>query len=318
MSPKFLPSQKTIPDDRPYRNSKKGNLIIRSADGVEFYVERAVIAHLSPIFQDMFSIPSPSDAEAKPVVDVTEPGVVWDALLGFCHFLPSDPFPSLSTIRALLEAARKYRMSAVEEWMRNTLLQSGYAETQALRTYAIACAYGLSDVALVAARGCIGLSDDHGGTKELELITALQYTRLGDFHKRCGSAAALAVSVKINSLPGWLTVHGAWLGPECAAVASRHNLVWHKVLRGCVDVPRYWVEYMQGVSAALQKRLDPSVARDPALVRPAVEAGLKCARCAPKIYWDMEEFAKLLEEAIEEAISLVSIDSPNFLWICPD
>lgn len=215
MSPKFLPSQKTIPDDRPYRNSEKGNLIIRSADGVEFYVERAVIAHLSPIFQDMFSIPSPSDAEAKPIVDVTELGVVWDALLGFCHFLPSDPFPSLSTIRALLEAARKYRMSAVEEWMRNTLLQSGYAETQALKTYAIACAYGLSDVALVAARGCIGLSDDHGGTKELELITALQYTRLGDFHKRCGSAAALAVSVKINSLPGWLTRHGAWLGP-CA------------------------------------------------------------------------------------------------------
>lgn len=212
MSPKLLPSHKSIPDDRPYRDSTKGNLIIRSADGVEFYVERAVIAHLSPVFQDMFSIPSPSDAEAKPVVDVTELGVVWDALLGFCHFLSSEPFPSLSTIRALLEAARKYRISAVEEWMRNTLLQSGYAETQALRTYAIACAYGLEDVALVAARGCIGLTDDHGGTKELELITALQYTRLGDFHKRCGSAAALAVSIKINSLPGWLTRHGAWLG----------------------------------------------------------------------------------------------------------
>ena len=71
-----------------------------------------------------------------------------------------------------------------------------------------------------------------------------------------------------------------------------------------MDVPEYWIEYMNAVSAALVERLDPAVARDKELRRQAAEkAAAGCRRCAEKVVWDLEEFGGILEDAIQEAIA---------------
>ena len=63
---------------------------------------------------------------------------------------------------------------------------------------------------------------------------------------------------------------------------------------------------MDAVGAALCEHLDPGVARTQTLVQPAVEKAMRCQKCARKVFWDMEKFARILEEAVEEAISAVS------------
>ena len=60
------------------------------------------------------------------------------------------------------------------------------------------------------------------------------------------------------------------------------------------------------VREALGERLDPGVARDARLVRPALESAVRCSTCAGRAWWDMEEFAGILADAIEEAIFSVS------------
>ncbi len=234
----------------------------------------------------------------------------------------SEPPLTLDDVATLLELAEKYDAQCVTKRMRTHLLLPEHLERDPTSVYALASHVGMADVVQIAARRTLSLALPARDLAEVRFHSGTALMRLLEYRTECGMAVADVVRVD-NAVPWWVLMEWrrfCFLSDcsECAAVAPRHNLVWHKVLRGCVDVPRYWVVYMQGVSAALQKKPDPSVARYSALVRPAVEAGLKCARCAPKIYWDMEEFAKLLEEAIEEAISLVSIDFPSFLRIRPD
>lgn len=326
-------------------NSKDANVILRSSDDVEFRVHRQVLALASPVLAALISrssaasttsfymepsfsrAPSASGTSSRahhrkrPILDLPHASATLDLFLRFIYPVP-EPSLTLDDVATLLELAEKYDAQGVTKRMRTHLLLPEHLEHDPTSVYALASHAGMADVVQIAARRTLALSLPARDLAEVRFHSGTALMRLLEYRTECGMAVADVVRVD-NAVPWWVLMEWRRLCflsdcSECAAVATRHNLVWHKVLRGCVDVPRYWVEYMQGVSAALQKRLDPSVARDPALVRPAVEAGLKCSRCAAKIYWDMEEFAKLLEEAIEEAISLVSIDSPNFLWICPD
>ena len=66
---------------------------------------------------------------------------------------------------------------------------------------------------------------------------------------------------------------------------------------------------MNGVADVLaeRERIDASVARDRERLRQAVEAAGNCEKCKERAFWDMDEWAEILEHAIEEAISSVSV-----------
>ncbi|KAJ8473276.1 hypothetical protein ONZ51_g7970 [Trametes cubensis] len=208
ISTKTVTSSKIVPDDDPFRDPTKGDLTLRTSDGVVFHVYKCIVANASPVFSDMFCLPCSPDQSDNPSISVPEAGITWERLLRICHLLPADSTLSLDEIRTILDAGKKYQMGPVIARMRLILLQSSYVDKQALPTYAIACAYGLEDVALVAARGCLRLPANLGSAQELELISALQYTRLLDFKRLCGIAAAEVVDGK-----AWLMAHGDMLGP---------------------------------------------------------------------------------------------------------
>ena len=113
------PTQDSSP---PYLDTSNGDLTIRTADHTDFHVHQCIISILSPVFADMFSLPkNPITSSPKPLVEVGEPGTVWAHILSFCYFLPL-PSLAIDDVHALLEAARKYQMPRVTDWMRRTLL----------------------------------------------------------------------------------------------------------------------------------------------------------------------------------------------------
>ncbi|EJD08556.1 uncharacterized protein FOMMEDRAFT_16876, partial [Fomitiporia mediterranea MF3/22] len=75
--------------DEPFIANVYADLIIRSSDGHDFHVLKGNLAMVSTIFKVMFSLPQPRAAEESdiehvlPVVDVSEPGPVVDALLRY-------------------------------------------------------------------------------------------------------------------------------------------------------------------------------------------------------------------------------------------
>ena len=60
------------------------NLIIRSSDLVDFRVHKSVLAMASPFFEDLLSLPQPSDSEivdGLPVVQFSESSELLNSLL---------------------------------------------------------------------------------------------------------------------------------------------------------------------------------------------------------------------------------------------
>ncbi|KAI0672531.1 hypothetical protein C8Q78DRAFT_1078037 [Trametes maxima] len=299
----------------PYCNPSRGDLIIRSMDGIDFYVDKCIIANASLVFADMFSLPV-SSTETKEIVHVTEPSDVWREVLEFCYLRVCDSNPpSLELICALLEVARKYRMTPVTKWMRSSLLRPEYVKRKALRAYAIACAYGLVDVAHVAARAYLSIPVDSGKAKELDLITALQYTRLLEYRKRCVSAAKAAVRPKTikGSVVIWLYEHGTLLGlpAKCNCNASSADLVVVKNTTRTKILLRIrpaWFIYLQALCERLETALEPSTAREPALLALVIAPANWCDSCRRKSLEYAMAFVKVVVDRIEQAIYAVELE----------
>jgi hypothetical protein len=70
----------------PFDNPDKADLIIRSSDGIDFYVYKFLLALVSPVFEDMFHIAIPQTRnpdEDLPYIDVTESSTTLRDLLSF-------------------------------------------------------------------------------------------------------------------------------------------------------------------------------------------------------------------------------------------
>lgn len=298
----------------PYHfNPTQENFIIRTVDNVEFHIDRSIIANASPVFANMLSrSPTPSDGQ-RPMVDVTEHSSVWYFLLNYCHLrLVDEPLLQLGTICALLGAADKYRMWAVRMWLERTLRRPEYLDPHAaLRTYAIACAYGIPAVARLAARHSLSRPAEHGGlVEELKLISALQYARLLDYRDQCVAAAVNAVSGFFTSA-SWLEEHSTLLGGcyDCrwsiertVAVVKVRDEVGHSVH---VPVRFEWLEYRKNLETQLKVCPDPSVARRSVLLDPAIRAAAKCEVCGEGILAKTYAFSHDVEATIDKAIAVV-------------
>lgn len=135
--------------------------------------------------------------------------------------------------------------------------------------------------------------------------------RLLDYRQRCVAAATRVARIENATVPWWLQLQ--WqrfcflseCGWECAKL-PRRTLKWRKRLHECVEVPEYWIEYMNAVGTALGDTLDPAVARERELLRQAAEKAAGCSKCAGRVVWDLQEFGEILEDAIGEAIAGVS------------
>ncbi|KAI0365030.1 hypothetical protein BV20DRAFT_1056773 [Pilatotrama ljubarskyi] len=295
--PSFIKLSKRNPvvvDDPPYRHVARGDLVIRSSDGIEFHTDKCIVANASPVFADMFSLPcacSPSvDGKDTPVVDVTEPGAVWEHLLSFCYLRVDELYLGPDGIRALLEAAKKYQMDAV-----------------------IMCAYDLTDVARVAARGCLDLPADLGKAEGLDLISALQYTRLLEYRKRCAEAAVQAVMVK--PVPSWMTGCSQWLG-RCATCLEKNGcqnsndlyVVWSKLLhKAMAHVRMAWFKYFEALAEQLKTTPLPYVARSPMLLGSVIASVGGCDQCKLHILDQATKFSDVVAARIEHAICEVEV-----------
>jgi hypothetical protein len=125
------------------------DVILQSSDLIDFYVHRSVLIASSPFFRDMFSLPQPPNGvvpNVLPVVHLSEDAETLDSLISMLYPVPPEMPPSSDNDLALLAAAAKYDMDAVQssirvEINRRGLLSSTPAEL--FRVYAVACSKGL-------------------------------------------------------------------------------------------------------------------------------------------------------------------------------
>ena len=92
----------------------QGDVILRSADRVDFHAYKVVLALASPFFQIMFSLQQPSTTAIEkagvPIINISENANIIESLLRYCYPIRDPTINDLETIGLVLEAAMKYDM----------------------------------------------------------------------------------------------------------------------------------------------------------------------------------------------------------------
>ncbi|KAH9921632.1 uncharacterized protein B0H18DRAFT_1020587 [Fomitopsis serialis] len=112
----------------PFDNSYgDADVILRSADGVDFYLHKNILRIASAFFADMFSLPQPlpnsppngdkaiedassRSADAPPIIPVSEDQQALDNLLRMCYPVEKPAFESIQDKCSLLRGTTKYQM----------------------------------------------------------------------------------------------------------------------------------------------------------------------------------------------------------------
>ena len=155
LSPTSSQNASPLPDGLDMANA---DIIIQSCDSVNFRVHKLGLSLSSPFFDDMFSLPQPSDqdvVDVLPVVRLSEDADVLKCLLTMLYPISSVIPNSYDKTLMVLAASQKYDMDGVQSRIRaeirdKTLPMPTGAAT--FRAYAIASIGGLSSEKEMLAR----------------------------------------------------------------------------------------------------------------------------------------------------------------------
>jgi len=173
----------------------RADLILRSSDGVPFRVFKIILSLASPIFADMFSIPSPASQQSDdpiPVVDLSENSKVLDVALRHLYPVRSPDAITLRDTSILAEFAHKYQVDAFEKFVTRYLAEN--VEQDPVGVYAIAATYGYKGVGAKAARSCQRLPFSRLQSPYVQCATAELHADLLRYHAACGEAASAITS----------------------------------------------------------------------------------------------------------------------------
>jgi len=145
----------------PFDNSYgDADVILRSADGVDFYLHKNILRIASAFFADMFSLPQPlqdsppngdtatadvnsRSSDAPPIIPVSEDQQTLDNLLRMCYPVEKPAFDSIEDKCSLLRGTVKYQMQ--EATARLTKELKSLCASRPLDVFAAAWGQGLDD-----------------------------------------------------------------------------------------------------------------------------------------------------------------------------
>ncbi|KAL5492575.1 hypothetical protein ACEPAI_4022 [Sanghuangporus weigelae] len=142
----------------PFTANDYADIILRSNDGFSFYAINCLLSMASPIFRDMFSrpkvtIPAGQSGERNlPVVDITESGIVTDALLRYLYPV-ADPDLTVELAFDVLLATQKYEIQHALRLAKDAVRTlCSVDESAVLRTFALASRHRLENEIRFAAQ----------------------------------------------------------------------------------------------------------------------------------------------------------------------
>lgn len=168
------------------------DVILQSSDHAKFLMHKAILASSSPVFRDIFSLPQPPNSglvDGLPVVDISEDAGLVGFLITFLYPIPSKIPTSWDRTLALLSAAQKYDMGAIQASIRGEVARRKLPAldgTQAFRAFAIASNSRLLPEMKMAASLTLDspMTFEHLGG-DLQLFERSGLHELANFRKSC-------------------------------------------------------------------------------------------------------------------------------------
>ncbi|KAJ7168914.1 hypothetical protein C8R46DRAFT_1218296 [Mycena filopes] len=196
----------------PEGDTPPSDIIIRSSDGVDLHVHKAIVGFASVFFQNMFSIAgtggdSNSGADifrdGKPVIICDEPAAVLHQLLSIAY--PRDGTltdQGLDGVAEVYRVADKFIFTGVKKQLESMLVTPAVLEAHAHRVFAIAHLRELPVITRIAAIYTLKspVCPANLAFPEMHLLTGADLQKLYDFHHACGRAAERIASTWTNSV----------------------------------------------------------------------------------------------------------------------
>lgn len=179
-----------IDAEKPFDSSGKADVILRSTDGIDFYVLRSLICFVTPFFD---SVSSTSQKNELPVLDIEEDSATLRHLLSLIHPCVESRIDDIDTFIRVARAARRHKMGVVGEKLRQQLDESRHIADDPVRTLWVAIAFGWGQVAKKAAMHALALPAVIVLDKELWLVTGADVYWFYKYRLACGDAACQAV-----------------------------------------------------------------------------------------------------------------------------
>lgn len=247
-----------------------------SPDAVQFRVHKCVLAASSVFFEHMFSLPQgPAEGASLPVVDVAESAHTLENLLRLIYPVPRPNIDSLDELVVVLEAATKYELAAAIEHLRILLVQPQHVLSDPLRVYAIACRFELEEESKIASRHTLQIKvTECPLSEDLKYISAYQYHRLLDLHRR-RAVAAVELLVYENEV-------------KCMMCNGTHY--------GDFYPPKWWKNWEARAKTELHERPATDVIFSWAFLAESANAG--CERCGGSImdaHWFLEKLKNKID-----------------------
>jgi BTB/POZ domain len=301
-------------------NDPYGDVILRSADLVDFRVYRLFLSKGSPVFDDMFCSPTPVVANGTEIKDGTqivameEQASVIGALLQLCYPMEDPIIETLVELKPVLQAMIKYQMDGARNlWIKRMLVPIVEREPWAVYATAltlgrISCNYRMEDEARHAARSIVRLPAGGPLVKEMCMISGADYHRLLQYRRKCCDKTQdiLTLPKVFKQLgPDWV-----WMKPcnKChqSVIPMFADATYYKI-------STWWRTYLNRAKAALCKQPWGRVVENETLWADLI-ANLvdDCPRCAKVAVTQVPLYAKKFANAVECEISQVSAMR---LWI---
>src|SRR5258708_1308282 len=277
------------------------DLILQSSDKVQFRVFKNIFYLASPVFADMFSIPSPPSEKPHDdaqVVPLSEHSTALDIALR--HIYPVRRTPKADTLHyasILAEFSQKYQVEALDQFIIGYLTDG--IKHDPVGVYAIAVTYGYNDVGAKAARSCLNLPFSNLQSPYLRYATTELLLELLKYHVACGQAAsALTSSNRSRSLFSLLAQKGISLPtPDFVGqTGHRHTTNTESVLRQqCV-----WNYFHRSALVLAQHPTPEAITTEEFVLKTNV-----CPTCAPARA-HMLELSVVFGREIKKAIKQVN------------
>ncbi|KAK2462747.1 hypothetical protein APHAL10511_005265 [Amanita phalloides] len=174
-------------DEQYFSSTALADTVLRSSDGVHFYVLIAFLRYVSPIFRDMFLLNTGSAAEHNeikdgyPVISLSEDSETILCLLRIIY--PYIDKPELDDVKLIVKVwkmAEKYGMDTIVGKLEKRLRGDRWTKKQPERVFAISIIVGWERGTLATTSILLAL-DRIPYCKEFEDISGMDYYRLLEY-----------------------------------------------------------------------------------------------------------------------------------------
>lgn len=197
--------------DPPFNDpSDCADVVIRTADNVDFFVLKALLSLNSPSSFFRHALQASRHTEERdglPVLEVKEDSSTFRTILLFCYPYKIPEIKYFAQFTKVGMALDKYCIDNALERFIEAVLASSVIKDQPVRVFSVAVANGWKELAETAARNTLAVPlEPEVEFEEFRHINALQHFRLREYHRKCGKV------VQDVCMKGDYSMNMLWLG----------------------------------------------------------------------------------------------------------